>query len=227
MNLRLDWCDHKAAKYACEKWHYSKTIPKGAGNYIGVWEEGEFIGAIIFGFSISPSVGMTYGLTQFEISELRRVALKSHKAPVSKLISIAIRFFRKHNPGVKMLVSYADTLQNHHGGIYQAGNWVYVGGSAAMRQFKIGGKWRNDTHAYNEKKHLSTDSRTVPSKHKYLYPLTDEMRTRIAPLRKPYPKRASVVQSAERPANQPGAGGSIPTLTHPSDLVLDTGGAAT
>jgi len=214
MSLRLDWCSYEAAKYACEKWHYSKTIPKGAGNYIGVWEDEEYIGVIIYGFSISPSVGMTYGLSQFQISELRRVALKTHKTPVSKLISISMKFFKKHNPKVEMLVSYADTLQNHHGGIYQAGNWVYVGGSSAMTQYKINGKWRNDTHAYNEKKHLSTESRIVPAKHKYLYPLTDDMRSKIEPLRKPYPKRASVVHTVEQPAYQQGEGGSIPTLTH-------------
>ena len=25
--LKLDWCDYKAAKYAVEHWHYSKSLP--------------------------------------------------------------------------------------------------------------------------------------------------------------------------------------------------------
>lgn len=27
MNLRLDWRSYQATKYACENWHYSKSIP--------------------------------------------------------------------------------------------------------------------------------------------------------------------------------------------------------
>jgi hypothetical protein len=34
--LKLDWCSHEAAKYACENWHYSKCVPnqKTVKNYL-------------------------------------------------------------------------------------------------------------------------------------------------------------------------------------------------
>jgi hypothetical protein len=48
------------------------------------------------------------------------------------------------------------------------------------------------------------------AKYRYLMPLDDEMRAKIAPLAKPYPKRAgSIVTDA--PANHAGEGGSVPT----------------
>lgn len=48
----------------------------------------------------------------------------------------------------------------------------------------------------------------VPGKHKYLYPLTPEMRVKIEPLAKPYPKRAS--NKGNHP-DQGQGGGAVPT----------------
>jgi hypothetical protein len=45
--LKLDWCSHEAAKYACEHWHYSKCVPKQKTVKIGVWENSVFIGCVI------------------------------------------------------------------------------------------------------------------------------------------------------------------------------------
>ncbi len=48
------------------------------------------------------------------------------------------------------------------------------------------------------------------SKHRYLMPLDPDMRAKILPLAKPYPKRAGSIV-ADAPANHAGEGGSIPT----------------
>ena len=58
----------------------------------------------------------------------------------------------------------------------------------------------------------------TPGKFKYLYPLDAEMRARIAPLAKPYPKRARSIDS-DAPGFQPGEGGVTPTraLQTPED----------
>ena len=47
--LKLDWCSHEAAKYAVEHWHYSGRIPPSKLAKVGVWEDGQFIGAIVYG----------------------------------------------------------------------------------------------------------------------------------------------------------------------------------
>lgn len=187
-DLRLDWCSHEAARYACERWHYSKCISVGRQNFIGVWESGSFIGAVVFARSSSTEIGTAYGCTQWTSIELARVALRSHISAVSRILGVAIRMLKARNPGLRIVVSFADPMRGHHGGIYQAAGWIYVGTSTPRRQFHIRGKWRTDTHAWRMRTE-ATPSRRVPGKHKYLLPLDADMRARIAPLSQPYPKR--------------------------------------
>jgi hypothetical protein len=49
------------------------------------------------------------------------------------------------------------------------------------------------------------------SKYRYLYPLDQETRTRVLPLARPYPKRATSIDS-DVPANHAGQGGASPTV---------------
>jgi hypothetical protein len=206
--LRLDWCGLDAAKYACERWHYSKCCSVGRQNFVGVWEGEKFIGAVVFARSSSTEIGTAFGCTQWTSIELSRVALTGHLTPVSRVLGISIRMLQRRNPGLRIVVSFADPMHGHHGGIYQAAGWVYVGTSSPRRQFYIRGKWRTDTHAWR----IRTDrtlSRRVPGKHKYLLPLDAEMRARIAPLAKPYPKRVKQATD-EHPLS---GGGAAPTHT--------------
>ena len=215
MSLRLDWVGHDAVKFACEHWHYSKCVPVGKLNAIGVWENKTYTGCITFSYGANNNMAKQYGLTQQQCVELTRIALNSHETPVSKLVSICFKLLTKKNPDLKLVISYADPEQDHIGAIYQAGNWYYVGTSLSALKVFYKGKWAHKktvddagVDQTNLKKRLSKP------KYKYLYPLTDDMRSKIEPLRKPYPKRASVVHTVEHPANQQGEGGSIPTLTH-------------
>ena len=48
VDLRVDWCDYQAAKYAVMHWHYSKAMPAGRNVYLGVWESNRFVGAVLF-----------------------------------------------------------------------------------------------------------------------------------------------------------------------------------
>jgi len=45
--------------------------------------------------------------------------------------------------GVRLVVSYADPAHGHHGGIYQAGNWVYLGRThaEAAHRVRAGTSW--------------------------------------------------------------------------------------
>lgn len=217
-DLRVDWATHEAAKYACENWHYSKTIPKSKLLKIGVWERNQFIGVVIFGYGATPNLVKPYGLTMQECCELTRIALNAHTTPVSKIIAISLRFLRRSNPGVRLVVSFADTNEGHHGGIYQATNWIYTGQSAGHFFYidRKGKLW----HPRNVSENLSLSGKCVrPSdckkiwkngKHRYLMPLDTEMRKKILPLSRPYPKRAGS-DTKDTPANLAGEGGSTPT----------------
>jgi hypothetical protein len=217
--LKIDWCSHAAAKYAVEHWHYSKAMPVGKSVKIGAWENGKYIGVVVFGMGANPAMASTVGLTMFQCAELVRVALTDHETPVTRIVAIAIRFLCRANPGLRCLVSYADPYHGHHGGIYQGGGWIYIGvtqpetrymhhGKMLMRRGFTGTVFGRDS----AKLPVGATKIKVPGKYKYLMPLDDEMRRQIEPLRKPYPKRVRSVDS-DTPASQPESGGAIPTRT--------------
>jgi len=200
MSLRLDWCDSKAAEYACKTWHYSRRTYVNKTSKVGVWEDGKFVGVVMYGTGCQ-FLGNPYKLSPFEVCELVRVALAPHKAPVSRILSIAQRMMHKANPGLRLIVSFSDTAQNHHGGIYQACNWAYVG-TNEYHEYEVLGKRVPPRTLHNRygkggqsidwlRANVDPKARRVvtPGKHKYLMPLDDDMRKQIAPLAKPYPKR--------------------------------------
>lgn len=217
-NLKIDWATHQSAKYACENWHYSKCLPSSMQKRfaVGAWENEKFIGVVVFGHGANPSIGSPYGLSIYECCELTRVALKDHQSPVSRIIRIAISFLKKSNPKIKLIVSYADSGQDHHGGIYQAGNWFYVGISKGVDRIFFNGKdWHAKALRTSFPKLKMSDSRIKKikgtDKYKYLMPLCDEIRKRIEPLRKPYPKRAPEAEASMRSSSTREIGGSSPT----------------
>jgi hypothetical protein len=205
MILRLDFCSAEAARFACEKWHYSKSVPFGKTVKIGVWEDGKFIGAVIFAQGANYNIARPYGLQMTEVCELCRVALTVHRAPVSKIVSISLKILRKACPGLKAVVSYADADEGHYGGIYQAGNWIYQGlSSTESKNFlidekKIHPRMIADIFGTNKIDVIKGKCKTFDivkskGKHKYVMPLDDETARILKKKGLPYPKRAPVVQ---------------------------------
>ena len=224
-DLKIDWATHAAAKYACENWHYSGSVPVPPLVKVGVWERGKFVGVVIFSRGATPSLLRPFGLTQTEGCELTRIALTSHDVPVSRVVRLAVQFLKRNSPELRLVVSFADPSEGHHGGIYQAGNWIYSGQSSPSIEYigPDGKRW----HARMVKKKGWTICQGVlrktltpdqcvpvnkPGKHRYLMPLDDDMRKKIEPLRKPYPKRVRSVDS-DTSTDQVEKGGASPTRT--------------
>jgi hypothetical protein len=221
-NLKIDWATHEAAKYACENWHYSKCLPVGKLVKVGAWENNKFIGVVVFGRGATPNLGKPYNLNQDECVELVRVALTNHFYPVSKIMAFAVKFLKRSNSNLKLIVSFADQSQGHHGGIYQANNWVYTGAGSPAKFYIIHGKLTHPrsigakglVQNLNGAKQIDVNAKAieVPGKHRYLMPLTEEIRIKIQHLAKPYPKRVTKAPS-EYPSD---SGGAVPTHTlHP------------
>lgn len=219
-SLVVDWATHKAATYAVMNWHYSRKMPKAKLVRVGAWEDRRFIGVVLFGSGAGNSTnGSQYGLaTSGQVAELVRVALRDHQTPVSRIVAIALRFLRKVNPDLRLVVSFADTAQGHHGGIYQAGNWLYTGITSGDREFHVNGQILHPKAVYMRKwvqsetwlrENIDPAARLVktPGKHRYLMPLDDDIRSRLQPLVKPYPKRAKQATDGD----QPDGGGATPT----------------
>jgi hypothetical protein len=211
VDLKIDWATHEAAKFACENWHYSKCIPVGKLVKVGAWENNKFIGVVLFARGATPNLGNPYNLGQDECVELVRIALTKHQTPVSKIAAIAIKFLKKSNPKIKLIVSFADQSQNHHGGIYQAGNWIYAGQSGSAKFYMIKNKLTHPRSLGSlgliqnlsgaQKLDQNAYVVDVPGKYRYLMPLDSEMRDRIIPLAKPYPKRVKQAMT-ENPSEQ-------------------------
>ena len=158
---------------------------------VGVWESSIFIGAVVFSWGANYRIGSPYGLTQYQVCECTRVALREHWAPVSQIVSRAVKMLRAQSPGVRLIVSYADPLQGHRGAIYQAMNWVYVGRSQGTVSAILGGEVIHKRTIHRRYGTLTGQEKTEKQwKHKYLYPLDRAMRRQIVPLAQPYPKRA-------------------------------------
>ena len=197
--LHLDWCSHKAAKYAVKNWHYSGTVPFGKTIKVGVWEHGDFIGAIIYARGATQNIGSPFGLEQTGVCELQRVALDDHDAPVSQMLSISRKLLQERSPGTRCIVSYADTNQGHTGGIYRADNWYYIGQTGGKRFLNIDGEKVHTrtaaknygTHSVSKlKKLLGTNNINYMEgkpKFKYAYPLDDEIEAKVKDMAKPYP----------------------------------------
>ena len=206
-NLHIDWASGKAVTYACMNYHYSKAVPRGKAVKLGVWENKKFMGIVLFSRGASPFLYKEYGLNQKQGCELTRIALQKHEAPVSRILSICIKKLKQLSPDLQLIVSFSDLMQNHHGGIYQASNWIYVGKTKINKFYMINGKKIHPRTVSDYKPvkgrpegmsildsiknyidpcaHLVEDK----GKHKYLYPLNQSMSDKLKDLAKPYPKR--------------------------------------
>jgi hypothetical protein len=168
---------------------------------IGAWEDDRFIGVIIFSRGACQNLLMPYGLKTTEGCELTRVAMRDHVTPISRMLAIAIKMLRKLSPGLRLIVSFADPNEGHHGGIYQAGNWIYTGTSPGSAKYvdSSGRTWHprqvtkaGITRQFGELRRTVKKSHCVEipqaGKHRYIMPLDSAMRAQVAALNQPYPQ---------------------------------------
>lgn len=194
--------DVKATRFACMNWHYQRAMPVGKLVSYGAWEPDDvFWGVVVFGRGATPEIGSPYGLSQYEICELVRVAMKDgHPFPVSQAGAIALRLLRKSNPGLRLVVSFADTGAGHHGGIYQAMGWMYAG-ATNYHAYRVSGRMWHPKSLHSKygkggqsiawlRKHVDPKAERIHTaeKHRYLFPLDADMRAQLEPLRLPYPR---------------------------------------
>lgn len=215
-------CSFKAIKFSIMNYHYSKTIPTGKLVGFGVWEDDKFIGCVVFGRGIGTKQIERYGIKVTEGAELVRVALREHKTPVTKIVAIAIKLLKKHSPGLKLIISFADSRQGHVGTIYQAGNWVYTGKAKTTPDYLYKGKYY---HVRSMNKMIkagkfdrafvnSLPTRSGGERLRYIYVLDDSMRQLVEGLRLPYIKKTRDEHESNASPFQGEESGAVPTITH-------------
>lgn len=194
--------------------HYAKTIPASTIAYSVFNSDNEWCGIVSFCYPSGVMSGKAFGLVQGQFIEINRVALNGKQGATSKVLSTAIKLFKKQNPTVKLLISYADKGQNHIGVIYQATNWAFVGeNESSGKDFFYKGKWRHDRTLNEFPKDIlsALKVRKRSGKYKYIYPLDKSLIPLIKPLIKPYPKKEihAVLAQGSAPGIQPGGGNRI------------------
>lgn len=208
--LKLDFIDHKTADFACKNWHYSKCMPCGKTVKIRVWEDSKFIGVVIFARGANCNQAKFFKLKTEEIAELARVALRTHKIEVSRILKISLILLRKICPKLKLVFSYADeTNQGHKGGIYKADNWEYLGVSISKGgHLMLNGKLvhnRSISSKYGNRKNIPStiNIKECPPQKKHLF----------------IKRFCDNSEKRSRSADQRKDSGAIPTLSLHSNLL--------
>jgi hypothetical protein len=173
--------------------HYAHRIPSISYSF-GLYDVDNILQGICT-FGSPPSHALCVGICGKKFSErvveLNRLCVnQKEKNQSSYFLGKCFKLL----PQPLILVSYADTSQNHHGYIYQATNWIYTGLSAKRTE-------RYDPN--NPNKHSKTVTGTMsykdlsvrerPQKHRYIMFLGDkkqkkEMLFSLKYEIKPYPK---------------------------------------
>jgi len=117
--------------------HYAHRMPSISYSF-GLYENEELVGVCTYGKPASSNLqnGVCGKEYSKNVWELNRLVLKYNKQnEASFFISRTLKML----PRPMIIVSYADTAQNHEGIVYQATNFIYTGLSAKRTDWKVKG----------------------------------------------------------------------------------------
>jgi hypothetical protein len=117
--------------------HYAKRWPSISYAY-GLYRGGLLVGCVTYGTPASAPLrrGIAGDDHVKNILELNRLCLSdNNKNEASFLVGYSLRMLPKN----KIIISFADTEQNHVGYVYQATNFYYCGLSAKRTDWKVKG----------------------------------------------------------------------------------------
>lgn len=146
-NFTVHLCERSEIRDFIEAWHYSKNINGLMSDYCFklLDEEGNMIGAMIYGGIAMAGVWKKYSDNKESITELRRLCCidNTPKNTESYFIGHTLRWLRKHT-NIKTVISYADRTYGHEGVIYKASNFKHTGITSKGRVIMYNGKRYHD-----------------------------------------------------------------------------------
>jgi hypothetical protein len=151
--------------------HYAKRMPSISYAY-GLFLNDQLVGIISYGSPASPHLckGIAGEKNKKLVIELNRLVLKNNKKnEASMLIGASFKLL----PKPKIIVSYADTAQDHLGVVYQATNFLFTG-TSKPRTDMAGKDGKHSRH------HLGDRTKRVyrSAKHRYVYLLGNKRQKR-------------------------------------------------
>jgi hypothetical protein len=188
--LHFSVCSLKEVSKFVKTNHYSKTHPGGIDFSFKLEYNGELAGVCLFGYMAGnpkASCVLSGHDDTSKYRELMRLVLLDEvpKNSESQFVGWCLRWLKK-NTDLLAVLSFADPVHGHSGGIYRAGNWLYTGlqKPARPRIFVNGIDVhprmcvnRYGTSSIPKLKALGLTIETLPreSKHRYVYVLRPEL----------------------------------------------------
>jgi hypothetical protein len=198
--------DNATAQEIVVKNHYlHRKAP--CSNAFGLFDESQLLrGVVLYGTPSSAPLrsGIAGKENANNVVELTRLWIddNSPKNSESYLIGNSLKFC-----GKEIIVSFADTQQNHLGIVYQATNWLYTGLSAKRTDWvvegidKHGHTWADKYTAEEMRNQFGERFKLVPRsrKHRYIFINAKGKRRKelLASLKykiEPYPKSAEQIR---------------------------------
>ena len=145
--------------------HYAKRIPSISFAF-GLYDENNIMqGVITYGKPASPSLcnGVCGVENRDHVYELNRLCVNDG-LPKNTLSFFVAKSLKALPPLI--IVSYADTAQNHNGYIYQATNWIYTG--ATKERTDIGSEDGSHSRHYDKSIDYTKNRKFRSSKHRYI-----------------------------------------------------------
>lgn len=129
--------------------HYSHTVVMNSRIHLGVFMDGEWVGALQFGYLKNPRTmgSIVEGTEIDEYLELNRMWL-ADAAPrnsESQAISCSIRYIKAVHSKVKWIQSFADSRCGGLGVVYQASNFLYCGSHKTVF-YELDGEYFHTMH---------------------------------------------------------------------------------
>ena len=145
--------------------HYAKRLCSISYAF-GLFDGLKLIGVCTFGKPASHSlcVGVCGNHNSEYVYELNRLVTNDY-LPKNSLSFFVSKCLKMLPPLI--VVSYADTAQNHHGYIYQATNWIYTG--ATKERTDIGDEDGTHSRHYSKDIDYTKHRKKRSSKHRYVY----------------------------------------------------------
>lgn len=195
------------ARWLLSQTHYLGDVPAATTHRFGAFFRDKLDCVATYGPCHAPRLPKSY-------IELSRLTSRGLGTPLSKFLAEGLRVLKRE--GVPAVLTWADPAAGHHGGIYQATNWVY----AEPRSYNWNFSFRDEEGGViNHRKAFSlfgTSSKKKvlalkpnweaflpPMKLRYVMPLNISEEQCLAELRavkKPYPKPRD--GSVKRPSFQ-------------------------
>jgi len=184
--------------------HYSHTHTCVCDYNFSLAFNGNLAGACLYGKLAGALCWLDGENNHKNYRELTRLVLLDEvpKNSESAFIGWSLAWLKK-NTDLIGVISYADPLFGHTGGIYQATNWIYTGKQeAAGPRLAVNGKEVPARTLYKDYGTLSVkllraqgiNASSLPrvAKHRYVYILRPELRSKLKYPVYPYPKKESI-----------------------------------